>query len=67
MADAHGDGLHLKGDKGILSRTATLTSKKARRAKTKFKQHLGRGDETKDEVFDEFVNNFNKQQVIYLN
>ena len=28
-----------------------------------FKQRVGKGDETKDEVFDEFVNNFNKQQV----
>ena len=26
-------------------------------------QKVGKLDETKDEVFDEFVNNFNKQQV----
>ena len=30
------------------------------------KQKVGKGDETKDEVFDEFVNNFNRQQVIQL-
>ena len=28
------------------------------------KQRVGKGDETKDEVFDEFVFNFNKQQVM---
>ena len=28
-------------------------------------QKVGKLDETKDEVFDEFVNNFNKQQVEY--
>ena len=28
-----------------------------------FMQKVGKLDETKDEVFDEFVNNFNKQQV----
>ena len=27
------------------------------------KQKLGKSDETKDSTFDEFVNNFNKQQV----
>jgi len=49
-------------EKGILARTATYTTKKARRAQTKLKQRVGKGDETKDEVFDEFVTNFNKQQ-----
>lgn len=49
-------------DKGFLARTATYTSKRARRAQEKFMQKVGKLDETKDEVFDEFVNNFNKQQ-----
>lgn len=30
-----------------------------------FMQKVGKLDETKDEVFDEFVNNFNKQQVSF--
>ncbi|XP_066924445.1 myc box-dependent-interacting protein 1-like [Clytia hemisphaerica] len=51
-----------KSERGLLARTATYTSKKARRAQTKLKQRVGKGDETKDEVFDEFVFNFNKQQ-----
>jgi len=49
-------------EKGFLARTATYTSKRARRAQEKFMQKVGKLDETKDEVFDEFVNNFNKQQ-----
>ncbi|XP_057292880.1 bridging integrator 2-like [Hydractinia symbiolongicarpus] len=49
-------------EKGVLARTATYTSKKARRTTAKLKQRVGKGDETKDEVFDEFVLNFNKQQ-----
>eukprot|EP00794_Sanderia_malayensis_P003293 gene3292-3776_t len=49
-------------DKGFLSRTATYTTKRARRAQEKFMQKVGKSDETKDEVFDEFVSNFTKQQ-----
>ena len=53
-----------KTDKGIFARTATYTAKRARRAQTKLKQSVGQGDETKDEVFDEFLLNFNKQQSV---
>eukprot|EP00795_Rhopilema_esculentum_P014182 gene14182-5187_t len=54
-------------EKGFLARTATYTTKRARRAQEKFMQKVGKLDETKDEVFDEFVSNFNKQQELDSN
>ncbi|KAK3749910.1 hypothetical protein QZH41_017362, partial [Actinostola sp. cb2023] len=49
-------------EKGFLARTASITSKRAKRAGEKVKQKLGKANETKDVTFDEFVTNFNKQQ-----
>ncbi|XP_048576437.1 myc box-dependent-interacting protein 1 isoform X2 [Nematostella vectensis] len=49
-------------EKGFLARTASITSKRAKRAQEKVKQKLGKANETKDVTFDEFVSNFNKQQ-----
>ncbi|CAH3145530.1 unnamed protein product [Porites lobata] len=55
-----------KGDKGaeksFLARTASITTKRAKRAQEKVMQKLGKANETKDLTFDEFVTNFNKQQ-----
>ncbi|XP_029207153.2 myc box-dependent-interacting protein 1-like [Acropora millepora] len=51
-----------KAEKSFLARTASITTKRAKRAQEKVKQKLGKANETKDVTFDEFVNNFNKQQ-----
>ncbi|CAH3126652.1 unnamed protein product [Pocillopora meandrina] len=49
-------------EKSFFSRTASITTKRAKRAQEKVMQKLGKANETKDLTFDEFVNNFNKQQ-----
>ncbi|XP_028395923.1 amphiphysin-like [Dendronephthya gigantea] len=60
MADkASGDKA---GEKNFFARTAKNTTKRAKRAQEKVKRKLGKSDETKDEIFDRFVDNFNKQQ-----
>lgn len=49
-------------EKSFLARTASITTKRAKRAQEKVMQKLGKANETKDLTFDEFVINFNKQQ-----
>ncbi|XP_068670145.1 myc box-dependent-interacting protein 1-like [Montipora foliosa] len=51
-----------KTEKSFLARTASITTKRAKRAQEKVMQKLGKANETKDLTFDEFVTNFNKQQ-----
>ncbi|XP_046862718.1 myc box-dependent-interacting protein 1-like [Xenia sp. Carnegie-2017] len=50
------------GEKSFFARTAKNTTKKAKRAQEKVKRKLGKSHETKDQAFDTFVDNFNKQQ-----
>ncbi|XP_078378544.1 myc box-dependent-interacting protein 1-like isoform X1 [Oculina patagonica] len=49
-------------EKSFLARTASIASKRTKRAQEKVMQKLGKANETKDLTFDEFVTNFNKQQ-----
>lgn len=51
-----------QGGAGKAKKILTFTSKRAKRVQEKMMQKFGYADSTKDEVYDEFVANFNKQQ-----
>ncbi|CAI8001055.1 Myc box-dependent-interacting protein 1 [Geodia barretti] len=59
MAERHDGGGGGGGGKG--GKILSMTVKRARRVQEKMMQKLGKSDQTRDDVFEEFVNNFNKQ------
>nr|CAC83970.1 putative aggregation factor [Geodia cydonium] len=60
MAERH-DGGGAGGGGGKGGKILSMTVKRAQRVQEKMMQKLGKSDQTRDEVFEEFVNNFHKQ------